>query len=96
MHPGGGGPKYENIMVMLTLGSLFTYYMYTRSPSKEISYNEFVNDYLIKNQVKLITISEEKTTDQFKYRATITALDDKKYHFILAQVENFLYKLDLA
>ena len=44
----------------------------------------------------MITISEEKTADQFKYRATITTLDGKKYHFILASVENFLYKLDLA
>lgn len=39
---------------------------------------------------------EDKTSDMFKYRAQIDTLDNKKVHMILPQVENFLYKLDLA
>lgn len=49
MHPNGGGPKFENIIVLLGLGACFTYYMHSRNPSKEISYNEFINDFLVKN-----------------------------------------------
>lgn len=32
----------------------------------------------------------------FKYRAQIDTIEGKKVHLVLPQVENFLYKLDLA
>ena len=44
----------------------------------------------------MITISEDKTSDMFKFRAQIDTIDGKKVHLVLPQVENFLYKLDLA
>ena len=57
---------------------------------------DFVNQYLSKNLVQLITITEDKTSDMFKYRAEIDLLDGTRVHLVLPQVENFLYKLDLA
>ena len=44
----------------------------------------------------MITISEDKSSDMFKFRAQIDTLDGKRVHLVLPQVENFLYKLDLA
>ena len=44
----------------------------------------------------MITISEDKSSDMFKFRAQVDTLDGKKVHLVLPQVENFLYKLDLA
>lgn len=44
----------------------------------------------------MITITEDKSNDMFKYRAVIETLDGKLVHLVLPQVENFLYKLDLA
>jgi AFG3 family protein len=44
----------------------------------------------------MITISEDKSSDMFKYRAQIDTIDGKRVHLVLPQVENFLYKLDLA
>lgn len=44
----------------------------------------------------MITITEDKTSDMFKYKAIIETLEGKKVHLVLPQVENFLYKLDLA
>jgi hypothetical protein len=44
----------------------------------------------------MITISEDKTSDMFKYRAEVETHDGNKVHLVLPQVENFLYKLDLA
>jgi hypothetical protein len=44
----------------------------------------------------MITISEDKSSDMFKYRAQIDTIEGKKVHLVLPQVENFLYKLDLA
>lgn len=44
----------------------------------------------------MITITEDKTSDMFKYKAVVETLEGKKVHLVLPQVENFLYKLDLA
>jgi len=44
----------------------------------------------------MITISEDKASDMFKFRAEIETMDGGKVHLVLPQVENFLYKLDLA
>lgn len=57
---------------------------------------DFVNQYLSKNQVKMITIAEDKSSEMFKYKAIVETLDGNKVHMVLPQVENFLYKLDLA
>ena len=42
----------------------------------------------------MITISEDKSSDMFKFKAEIETLDGKRVHMVLPQVENFLYKLD--
>lgn len=78
------------------MGGAISYSLFANKPSEEVTYMDFVNQYLSKNLVKMITISEDKTSDMFKYRAEIETLDEKKVHLVLPQVENFLYKLDLA
>lgn len=57
--------------------------MLSNKPSQEITYMDFVNQYLSKNQVKMITITEDKTSDTFKYRAEIETLDGNKVHLVL-------------
>lgn len=57
---------------------------------------DFVHNYLAKNEVAMITLSEDKSNANFKYRATIDTKSDTKVHLVLPQIENFLYKLDLA
>jgi len=44
----------------------------------------------------MVTISEDNSSDMFKYRAQIETVSGQKVHLILPQVENFLYKLDMA
>ena len=82
-------------MAALLSGCIY-FYLSSKSPSQEITYMDFVNQYLSKNLVQLITITEDKTSDMFKYRAEIDLLDGTRVHLVLPQVENFLYKLDLA
>mmetsp|Transcript_5202 Transcript_5202/g.8039 ORF Transcript_5202/g.8039 Transcript_5202/m.8039 type:complete len:465 (+) Transcript_5202:518-1912(+) len=65
-------------------------------PSQEITYIEFINQYLGQNQVTMITISEDKQNEMFKFRAQIETVDGKRVHLVLPQVENFLYKIDIA
>jgi len=38
-----GGPKWENIALVALLGGSFAFYMFSKSPSQEITYMEFVN-----------------------------------------------------
>lgn len=91
-----GSPIFENWLVVLMLSGLLYYYLGSKSPSQEITYMDFVNQYLSKGVVKMITITEDKTSDMFKYRAVVETHDGSKVHLVLPQVENFLYKLDLA
>lgn len=44
---------------------------------------DFVNQYLSKNQVKMITIMEDKSSDMFKYKAEIETLEGNKVHLVL-------------
>jgi AFG3 family protein len=91
-----GSPIWENWFLVLMLSGILYLYLAGKSPSQEITYMDFVNQYLSKNQVKMITIAEDKTSEMFKYKAIIETLDGNKVHLVLPQVENFLYKLDLA
>jgi len=67
----------------MALSGLLYYYMTNRATSQEITYMDFVNQYLSKNTVKIITITEDKTSDMFKYRAIIETHDGNKVHLVL-------------
>lgn len=74
---------FENwIIAALLSGAIFWYFSGSK-PSQEITYMDFINQYLSKNSVKMITISEDKTSDNFKYRAEIETLDGKSVHLVL-------------
>lgn len=95
--PNGKDPKWENVLLVAFLTGAFSYYLATmKPPSEEITYPEFINTYLAQGQCAMITISEDKSSDTFKFRAVIETRSGKKVHMVLPQVENFLYKLDLA
>jgi AFG3 family protein len=51
---------------------------------------------LQKNDIKIITLCEDKTGSTFKYRAVVELNNGERKHIVLPQVENFLYKLDQA
>lgn len=57
--------------------------MTSKKPSQEITYLDFVNQYLTKNQVKMITIMEDKSGDTFKFRVEIENHDGQKVHLIM-------------
>lgn len=97
MDPNGGGPNYENWLMLLLIGGLAGYYaMFSESPSQEITYMDFVQNYLAQNKVEMITLCEDKRNATFKYRAVIQPVDGPRVHLVLPQVENFLMKLDMA
>lgn len=79
------------------MSGAFGFYLATMgSAGEEITYMDFINQYLAQNQVTMITISEDQGSDTFKYRAAIDTVSGKKVYMVLPQVENFLLKLDLA
>jgi len=55
----------------MTGGLAFAMYNMNTTQSEEVTYIDFINNYLAKNQVEMITITEDKSSDTFKYRANI-------------------------
>lgn len=95
--PNGGGPKWESWLMLSLIGATGAYYFATLQPSsKEITYQELITSYLQTNDIKLVNLCEDKTGTTFKFRAEIETFSAQKVHLVLPQVENFLYKLDLA
>lgn len=82
--PNGKDPKWENILLVAFLTGAFGYYLTTmKAPSEEITYPEFINTYLAQNKCTMITISEDKSSDTFKFRAVIDTDSGKKVHMVL-------------
>lgn len=95
MRPDGKGPNMAGWLFLAFLLYSTYYRLHLKpKPSKEINYLEFVNLYLSKGLVTMITISENQGESSFKYRATLTTTEGQSYHLVLPQVEGFLYKLD--
>ena len=95
--PNGGGPIWENFLLLaLLMGTSLYSIFYSDAPSEEITYMDFVQNYLARNQVEMISICEEKNNSMFKFRAKVDTVEGKKVHLVLPQVENFLLKLDMA
>jgi hypothetical protein len=63
---------------------------------QELVYKDFLNDYLLKNNVKEINITKDKRSEVFNYRAEILTNDGQKYYMTLGSYESFLAKLDLV
>jgi hypothetical protein len=82
----------------LVLASAFAlYYVLSyKKPLKELVYMEFLNEYLIKNQIKEINISKDRRHESFSYRADIVTHDGQQFYMTLNSHESFLAKLDLV
>lgn len=53
-----------------------------------------MNEHLVKNNVKIITIAKDRRAEAFSHRAEIEGNDGNKYFITLGSVDNFLAKLD--
>jgi len=91
-----GSPKPEGfvaaVMALATAYYLATY----QKPMKELVYMQFLNDYLLQNKIKEITIAKDRRSEVFNYRAIITTHDDERLYMTLNSIESFLAKLDLV
>lgn len=95
MRPDGKGPNNTGLLALFTLAVGLYYKLFVKGrPSKEINYQDFVNNYLSKGLVTMITLEENRDNSSFKFKATLNTSDGSSYHINLPQVEGFLYKLD--
>ena len=79
------------------LAGFVGYYLLTyQKPMNELVYKDFLNEYLLKNNVKEITILKDKRSDVFNYRAEITTNNSQTFYMTLGSYESFLAKLDLV
>jgi hypothetical protein len=81
------------VFVALATGwYLFNY----KRPLKEVVYMEFLNDYLLKNQIKEINITKDRRSEVFNFRAEILTHEGERCYMTLNSYESFLAKLDLV
>ena len=83
-------------MAALMFGTFFYAVGFGKAPSEEITYMDFVQNYLASNKVEMITICENTNNSMFKFKAQVETVEGKDVHLVLPQVENFLLKLDMA
>jgi len=57
---------------------------------------EFLNDYLLKNQIKEINITKDRRSEVFNFRAEIHTHEGERFYMTLNSYESFLAKLDLV
>lgn len=57
---------------------------------------EFLNNYLLKNNIKEISITKDRRSEVFNYRAEILTNTGEKFYMTLGSYENFLAKLDMV
>jgi CRISPR/Cas system-associated exonuclease Cas4 (RecB family) len=55
----------------------------------------FLNDYLLKNQIKEIKITKDRRSEVFNHRAQIDTINGERLYMVLGSQESFLAKLDL-
>lgn len=75
------------------------YYLLTyKKPTPELVYMDFLNNYLLKNNVKEINITKDRRSEGsvFNYRAEVVTHSGEKYYMVLGSYESFLAKLDMV
>lgn len=95
--PGGGGPRWENVSLVAFLIGALGYSMASdvgKPSSEEVTYADFINEYLVKNQCKAITISEAKESDMYQFVAHVALHDGRTIHLVLPQIELFNMKME--
>jgi AFG3 family protein len=89
-------PKPEGFVSLLVAGLALYYVLTYKKPMQELVYKDFLNDHLLKSNIKEITITKDKRSEVFNYRAEITTISGEKYYMTLGSYESFLAKLDLV
>lgn len=62
-------PKPEGFLAVLLSGFAAYYLMTYKSPQKELVYMDFLNNFLLKNDVKEINITKDRRSEIFNYSA---------------------------
>ena len=89
-----GGPKPEAWLTLLAAIACGYIAMTTEAPRKEIVFMQFLNDYLLKNQISEIKIAKDPRSEVFSHRALIDTTDGERLYMVLGSQESFLAKLD--
>ena len=89
-----GNPKPEAWMTLLAALACGYAAMTYETPRKEIVFMTFLNDYLLKNQIKEIKIAKDPRSEVFNHRAEIDTVDGQRLYMVLGSQESFLAKLD--
>lgn len=91
-----GGPNPSGWIGLIVAAAAAYYLMNYQTPMKELVQMDFINNYLLKNQVKEIVLTKDRRSESFNYRSEIEMHSGEKYYMILQNYENFLALLDMT
>jgi hypothetical protein len=63
---------------------------------QEKVFMDFLNNYLLKNNIKDIVIAKDRRSEVFNYRAEVNPIEGEKFYVTLGNYETFLSKLDMV
>ena len=89
-------PKPEGFLALLLSGFAGYYLLTYKKPMQELVYMDFLNNYLLKNNVKEINITKDRRSEVFNYRAEVVTNSGEKLYMVLGSYESFLAKLDMV
>lgn len=89
-------PKPDGWLALFATACMLYYISTYKKPVPELVYMDFLNNYLLKNQIKEIKISKDRRSEVFNHRADIEMIDGSKHYMILGSQESFLAKLDMV
>ena len=78
-----GNPKPEMWMTLAAALACSYLAMTAERPRKEIVFMTFLNDYLLKNQIKEIKIKKDRASEVFNHRAEIDTADGERLYLVL-------------
>lgn len=62
---GGGGPNFFILASLMGVSLFYLLSTFNQARGKEITYMDFVNQYLSKNKIKMISVSQDKSNETF-------------------------------
>lgn len=83
MFDGNKDPKPDRWLALFATACMLYYITSYKKPVPELVYMDFLNNYLLKNQIKEIKISKDRRSEVFNHRADIEMIDGSKYYMIL-------------
>lgn len=83
-------PKPESWLPILGALTAAYYLFFYKKPAEEIVFMDFYNEYMLKNQIKEITLVKDRRSEVFNVRAELLTHDGDRKYLVINTIDSFL------